>query len=110
MTDQSNPSNSQHERRSRTSVVLIASLFLFCLVFVALWAFTTLGFVYAIATASPVTLVVACSIAMLDGVADVFAAVVEAIMAVFAAIAEAIGAVIAAVLAALAAVFSIFGG
>ncbi|MEM6495592.1 MAG: hypothetical protein AAF709_02570 [Pseudomonadota bacterium] len=99
----------QNTGRSRVTVAIIASLLLFCLVFVALWALTTLSFVYAIATATPMTIIVACSIVMVDAVGEWFAAIVEAIASIFAAIMEAIGAVIAAILAALAAVFSIFG-
>ena len=117
MTAQSNqnePKTQNHngirnEGRSRLTVAIIASLFLFCLTFMALWALTTLGFVYAIATATPMTIIVACSIYMVDAVGECFATIVEAIASIFAAIMEAIGAVIAAILAALAAVFSIFG-
>ena len=110
MSDQSNKSASPDQGRSRVAVAVIVSLFLFSIVFLALWAFTTIGFLYALATATPVTIMAACSIAMLDAVGDFFAGIVDAIVALIAAIVEAIGSVLAAVLAALAAVFSIFGG
>ena len=110
MTDQLHQQPSRRESRPRVTVAIIASLLIFSLVFVALWALTTIGFMYALATATPATIVVACSIFVFDAVGDCFGAIVEAVASVFAAIAEAIGAVVAAVLAALAAVFSIFGG
>ena len=99
MSDQSIQSSSKNEGRSRAAVAVIASLVIFGFVFLALWAFTTIGLMYALATATPTTIIVACGIVMLDWVGDFFAAIVEAIMAA-----------IAAVLAALAAVFGIFGG
>ena len=110
MTDQLHQQPRRREARSRVTVAIIASLLIFSLVVVALWALTTMGFVYALATATPATIVVACSIFVFDAVGECFSAVVEAIASVFAAIMEAIGAVVAAILAALAAVFSIFGG
>ncbi len=114
MSDKTNQSAVQPqgraEGRSRFAVAIIMSLLVFGIVFVALWAFTTLSLVYALATATPTTVIVACSVFMIDAVGDCFSAIVDALASVFTAIVESIGAVIAAVLAALAAVFSIFGG
>ena len=110
MSDQSIQTSPKNAGRSRAAVAVIASLVIFGFVFLALWAFTTIGLIYALATATPTTIIVACGIVMFDWVGDFFAAIVEAIMAVITAIMEAVGAVIAAVLAALAAVFGIFGG
>ena len=65
---------------------------------------------YARATATLATIIMACSIFAFDAVGEYFATIVEAIASIFAAIIETIGAVVAAVLAGLAAVFSTFGG
>ena len=92
------------------SVAVIATLVIFCTLSITLWAMTTLKIAYALATATPVTVIVACSIVLVDSIAEFFAAIVEAVVAVFAAIIEAIGAVLAGILAELASVFGIFGG
>jgi len=110
MSEQPNQSAPQRQGRSRVTVAIIMSLVIFSMMFLTLWAFTTIGLVYAVATATPATVIVACSIVMLDTVGDCFAAIIDAMASVVAAIVESIGAVFAAVLAALAAVFSIFGG
>lgn len=99
MTEQSTNAVKQREGRSRASVVIIASIVIFGVTTMALWALTTLGFLYALAVATPVTVVAGCGIAMVDAVAEFFAAILEAL-----------GAAVAAILAALAAAFSIFGG
>lgn len=111
MTDQSTTKSvTQPQGRTRTSIAIIASLVIFAVTAIALWALTTLGFVYALATATPVTVLLAGSIVAVDAVGEFFAVVVEAIVAIFSTIAEAVGTVVAGILAALAAVFSIFGG
>jgi hypothetical protein len=103
MSEQSSEAAKQREGRTRASVAVIASLVIFCLVAMTLWAVTTLGLFYALASATPVTVIVACSIVLFDSIAEFFAAIVEGIV-------EALGAVVAGILAALAAVFGIFGG
>lgn len=110
MTERSNDEAKARKVRSRTAVAVIAALLIVSITAMALWAFTTLGIFYAMATATPVAVVVACGIVTMEPVAEIFASIVEAVVAIFAAIAEAIGVVVAGILAALAAVFSIFGG
>lgn len=93
MAEQSNEHANKSNARSRWSVAVIASIFIFCLVAMALWAFTTLSLVYAIASATPVTIVVTSSIIAVDAVAEFFAAVVDAIGAVLSAIADALSSI-----------------
>ncbi len=110
MRQHSAKSGKETQQRSRIGIALMAALFVLCASTIAFWLLTTLGLIYALACATPITVVVACGVVLVEPVADVFAAILDAIVALCAAIAEAIGAVIAVLLAAVAAVFGIFGG
>lgn len=110
MARQTNDHANKRAGRTRLAVMLLASIVIFSFTAIVLWALTTLGLIYALATATPLTVIVAGSIVLSDSAADCFAAIVDAIAAAVAAIAEVIGAVVAGILAALAAVFTIFGG
>jgi hypothetical protein len=93
MAEQSNEHANKSNARSRWSVAVIASIFFFCLVAMALWAFTTLSLVYAVASATPVTVVITCCIVAVDAVAEFFAAVVHAIASMLSAIADALSSI-----------------
>ena len=76
MTEQLTDRAGQRKGRTRMSVALIATLVVFCVTALAVWTMTTLGLVFALATASPLAVILACSILTVDAVADCFAAIV----------------------------------